>query len=201
VLGHLPNSLDAQLSAKAALFVGRRVDSPAWIEKQLSREDPRLRANALEGTWGKKVRRLCRILEDCLYDENNRVAGNALIGLHLAGAPDIADKALDMSESEDPALRATAAWAMGRIGDPVFIPRLTEFMKDGAQEVRRTAIRALVEIGRIETRKAAAKAAQPEPPVAQPEAAPVEPEAPRAPNRPSSCAWTDRALPRGADAD
>ncbi len=158
VLGHLPNSQDPQISAKAALFIGRRTNNPAWVEKQMYREDPRVRANALEGAWGSQSAASRRFLKECLGDSNNRVAGNALIGLHLAGCPEIVDLAVEMSRSEDPARRSTAAWAMGRIGDAEFIPRLTVLLRDESQKVKSAAIRSLVEIGRVETARVAAAA-------------------------------------------
>ncbi len=179
ILGHLPESNDPKLSAKAALFVGKRTENTAWAEKLMGSSDPRLRANVLEGAWGKTSEDAVRIMEDSLDDTDNRVAGNALIGLHLAGSPEVADRALEMSRSADPALRSTAAWAMGKIGDSEFVSRLTELMKDPAHAVRSTAVRSLVEIGRVESRKAAERAAQakaappvPEAPTAQPQTPP-----------------------------
>ena len=192
VLGHLPNCPDPQISAKAALFIGRRTNNPAWVEKQMFREDPRVRANALEGAWGSQSATSRRFLKECLGDSNNRVAGNALIGLHLAGCPEIVDLAVEMSRSEDPARRSTAAWAMGRIGDAGFIPRLTALLRDESQKVKSAAIRSLVEIGRVETARVAAAAAaaaieaqineqaaalQAAEPVVPPNEGPAEPEA------------------------
>jgi hypothetical protein len=159
LVGHLPNHADPALSAKASLFVGRRLDSPAWVAKQMVHEDPRVRANVMESSWGRKSKDTVRLMADCLEDANNRVAGNALVGLHLAGSPDVVERALAMSRSDDPALRSTVAWAMGKIGDPAFLPRLTELMKDSAASVRSTTVRSLVEIGRAESRKAAEKKA------------------------------------------
>ena len=153
VIGHLPNSRDPAVSAKAALFVGHRVNNPAWTAKQLFREDDRLRANAIEAAWGAKSEPALRILRDCVDDKHNRVAGNALIGMHMAGCLDAAEKALAMSESEDPLRRSTAAWAMGKIGNPVFVDRLSALVRDAHRKVRSTAIRSLVEIGRAETER------------------------------------------------
>lgn len=155
LLGHLPNSADPHISAKAALFLSRRMNNPAWIEKQMNREDARVRANALEGAWG--ATSCLRVLEDSLSDSNNRVAGNALIGLHLAGCGDTTRLAIEMSRSDDPARRATAGWAMGRIGMAEFIPRLSELLKDQSPKVKSAAIRSLVEIGRVQTARAAAE--------------------------------------------
>jgi hypothetical protein len=171
-LGHLPNSSDARIAAKAALFVGRRMNNPAWTAKQLCREDQRLRANAVEASWGAKSEAAIRLLEDCAGDTSNRVVGNALIGLHLAECPDVAERALAVSRSEQPGLRATAAWAMGKIGSPAFIDRLTTLLRDEHPEVRSTAIRSLVEIRRAESMRPAQPAAS----VKQTEPEPMAPE-------------------------
>jgi hypothetical protein len=171
VVGHLPNSSDARIAAKAALFVGRRVNNPAWTAKQLNREDQRLRANAIEASWGAKSNAAIRLLEECTEDTSNRVVGNALIGLHLAGCPDVVERALALSESEQAGLRSTAAWAMGKIGSPAFIDRLTALLRDVHTEVRSTAIRSLVEIGRAEGARRAEVTASEPPTETQPAAA------------------------------
>jgi hypothetical protein len=150
VVAHLLNNSDPRVSSKGVLFVGRRVNDPAWTAKQLSREDQRLRANALEASWGANSEAAIRLFEECAGDAGHRVAGNALIGLYMAGCPDIPERALAMSRSEDTARRSTAAWAMGKMGDAAFIERLTALMRDECPKVRSTAIRSLVKIGRAQ---------------------------------------------------
>jgi hypothetical protein len=153
VVGHLPNSADPRISAKAALFVGRRVSNPAWLEKQLVREDARVRANAIESVWGAKSGTAIRILEECAADANNRVAGNALIGLYMAGCPDVNMRAIGMSLADDPGRRSAAAWVMGKIGSPDFVDCLTSLIRDADPKVRSTAVRSLAEIRRSETKR------------------------------------------------
>jgi len=153
LIAHLPNNADQRISAKAALFVGKRVNNPAWIEKQLVREDHRLRANAVESFWGAKSDTAIRILEECAGDENPRVAGNALIGLQMAGCPGVPDRAMALSNSDKPGRRSAAAWVMGKLGSPDFVERLTSLMRDENPHVRSTAVRSLGEISRAETRR------------------------------------------------
>jgi len=150
VLGHLTTSADAKISAKAALFVGRRMDNPNWTAKQLLSENDRVRANALEAFWGSASHASLRILRECVSDGNNRVAGNALVGLHVAGHPGAEEVAISMSFAEDPGRRATAAWAMGRIGMPTFTRRLLELLGDESPNVRSAASKALARIESIE---------------------------------------------------
>jgi HEAT repeat protein len=179
VIRHLPTNADARISSKAALFVGRRVNDPAWTERQLATENQRLRANALEASWGTRSEAAVGHFRDCVGDASPRVAGNALIGLHLAGCPGVPERAVAMSESAEPGLRSTAAWVMGRIGDPAFIMRLTALLRDENPLVRSTSVRSLVEIRRAEKKRVAAIAAHPE--VKPAEAKVVEPAAPEPP--------------------
>jgi HEAT repeat protein len=150
VVAPLLNNSDPRVSSKGALFVGRRVNDPAWTAKQLSREDQRLRANALEASWGARSEAAVRLFGECAGDAGHRVAGNALIGLYMAGCPDIPERALAMSQSEETERRSTAAWAMGKMGDTRFIERLTALMRDECPKVRSTAIRSLVKIRRAQ---------------------------------------------------
>ncbi len=156
VIGHLPNCADSHISSKAALFVGHRVNNPEWLIKQLDREDPRLRANVVESTWGTKSETAVRILEECITDPCNRVAGNALIGLYMAGCSDTVEIALEMSRSIDHGRRSTAAWAMGKMGSGKFLERLKDLLRDENAKVRSTAVRSLAEIGRSEAARLAA---------------------------------------------
>src|SRR5205823_1782944 len=130
ILGHLADSPDPQVSAKATLFIGRRVQSSVWAEQQLERDDERVRANAIESIWGLKTDAARAILDRCVDDASNRVAGNALVGLYVIGEPGIPHKVRQMASDPQPRFRATAAWAMGRMGDPAFSPQLTGLLKD-----------------------------------------------------------------------
>jgi hypothetical protein len=155
VLGHLTGGEDARIAAKAALFIGRRMNNAVWTAKQLDREDHRVRANALEATWGASADATIRILEEATHDGNNRVAGNALIGLYLAGYPGAAARALEMSMAEEPGRRASVAWAMGKMGERAFVDRLAQMLRDPAPAVRGTAIRSLAEIRKEESKRVA----------------------------------------------
>jgi hypothetical protein len=146
LMGHLPESQDPRISAKATLFVGKRVRSPDWTERQLSRSDQRVRANAVEGLWGSRNPKALRIFEDCSADGANRVAGNALVGLHVAGRNDVEEVLLIRSSSPDSRLRATAAWAMGQIGGELFSSHLAHLVRDEHVEVRSMALRAISQL-------------------------------------------------------
>jgi hypothetical protein len=153
ILGHLPESSDNRISSKATLFVGRRVQNPEWTRKQLARSDQRIRANAVEALWGLQTPPTLALLEECVNDQNHRVAGNSLVGLHLAGRENVLRETMTMSRLDRPEARSTAAWVMGKIGKPAFAPRLAELVRDEHAQVRGTALRALMDV----RRQAAAK--------------------------------------------
>lgn len=150
ILGHLVESCDALLRDKATLFIGRRVQSTAWAERQLAKSDDRVRANAIESIWGLDLPAAKTLLENCASDKSNRVAGNALIGLHVAGHHGIGNEVMSMSVEHRALFRSTAAWTMGKIGDTAFYPRLTELVRDDQPVVRSAALRSLIDLRRAE---------------------------------------------------
>jgi HEAT repeat protein len=121
--------------------------------------DPRLRANAIEGSWGSKSQTAIRLMEASTSDENPRVVANAFIGLHAAGCAGIPQRVLNLSRSHAPGHRSAAAWTMGKLGHPEFIERLTNLIRDGNPQVRSTAVRALGQISRAEARRMAVEQA------------------------------------------
>ena len=152
ILGHLPTYRDTRISAKATLFVGRRLQSPAWTKKQLRQSDHRVRANAIESLWGLDSPAAVRVLEECIEDANNRVFGNSLLGLHILGRGEAEREALDVAIGGEPPFRSTAAWILGRIASPDCQGRLTEMVRFEHPLVRSTALRSLLEIRRAEAR-------------------------------------------------
>ncbi len=144
ILGHLPDSQDPRISARATLFVGKRVQSADWTARQLSRSDPRIRANAVEALWGVKTATAMHLFDECVKDPHNRVAGNALVGLHIGGREDAIERVIEMSNDDLPERRITSAWAMGRLAVDGFGERLTEMVRDDDLNVRGMALRALM---------------------------------------------------------
>ncbi len=148
ILSHLVDSPDPRTSEKATLFIGRRIQSVSWAARQLAKDDPRVRANAIEAIWGLKSSGATSLLEDCVDDYCNRVAGNALVGLHMAGRPGVTEHINDIVTAPKPVFRSTAAWTMGKIGDASFVSQLLVLMRDDHPEVRSAALRSLIQIRR-----------------------------------------------------
>jgi hypothetical protein len=63
-------------------------------------------------------------MREWLNDTDNRVVGNAFLGLHLMGEPAAARQAEQMLLDARPNFRRAAAWVMGRIGKPEFVKSL-----------------------------------------------------------------------------
>jgi HEAT repeat protein len=99
----------------------------------------------------------------CLEDENNRVVGNALMGLHLLGEQRVTELVKEMLQDPRPQFRWTAAWVMGQIGSPDFFECLVQARADSNSGVRKAAGRALVAIRQvaIAREQEAAKATEP----------------------------------------
>lgn len=150
VLSPLTGSADPRIAAKATLFIGRRLQNPAWTRAQLKRKDQRIRANAVEALWGAHSLPAIHLFEQCASDENNRVIGNSLVGLYLAGSDEALGEVMALSRSEKGGYRSTAAWAMGKLGTPLFRPRLGELLRDRQPSVRSSALRAMMALRRPE---------------------------------------------------
>ena len=136
------------LQSKAVLMVGRANRSAKWLQSRLADSDPRVRANAAEALWGIDTPEARELLEKAALDGNNRVVGNALVGLYRLGDSSAIARLFQMSEHPGKLFRATAAWAMGETGDPRFSRALARLLTEPHAGVRSRAFAAL---GRIRT--------------------------------------------------
>jgi hypothetical protein len=148
LMSHLVDSPDPWLCSRATLFLGKRIRTAHWTERQLKRSDNRLRATAVESLWGVNTPAARSLLYRYLQDGSGRVAGNCLVGLHLLGERGIDEEICSMAVADNPQFRIAAARAMGRIGDPVFLRQLAELVRDKDREVRGTALRSLLDVRR-----------------------------------------------------
>jgi hypothetical protein len=143
LVNHLTQHADQRIASKATILVGRRLRNQDWVSQHLDCADGRVRASTVEGLWGVQSPSARRELWACLRDKNNRVVGNALIGLHRLGEPRVNEFVKGMIEDERPPFRWTAAWAMGQIGADEFVEYLDRALQDKEPHVRRAAERAL----------------------------------------------------------
>ncbi len=132
--------------SKVVKMVGRGNGSVKWVRNRLTESDSRIRANAIEALWGVDTEEARELLQTAALDGNNRVAGNALLGLYRLGdCASIADL-IKLSEHDSTLFRCTAAWAMGQTGDPRFGEALARMMREPNRAVRGGAMAALGKI-------------------------------------------------------
>jgi len=131
---------DPAIRSKVALLLGRSTQDVRWA---LADPDPRVRANATEALWGSNARDARQTLWGLARDSNQRVVGNALLGLYKLGEPAAAEELAAMSRHPSAKHRATAAWAMGQTLDGGFREHLRRLEGDPDENVRRNARLAL----------------------------------------------------------
>jgi acylphosphatase len=134
------------LRSKAVKMIGRGSKSTKWVMGRLSESDPRVRANAIESLWGVDTPEARTLLKFAASDANNRVAGNALLGLYHLGEASVLADVVNLAGHESPLFRASAAWVMGETGDPRFTESLRRLISEPDPTVRKRAFAALAQI-------------------------------------------------------
>ena len=140
---HHPNR---RIRSKAALLIGRLNRNPELAGEQLSDDDERVRANAVEALWGSGDPACVAVFYDAASDVHQRVAGNAIVGLYMLHHVSSIRLLHELSDRPSLAWQITAAWAMGITGSPRFQPVLTRMMSVGDPQLRQHAIRSLSRI-------------------------------------------------------
>jgi len=143
VIGHLTHHPERYIASKAALLIGRRLQSREWVERHLASVDSRVRANVVEALWSVNSALAARTFRKCLRDENNRVHGNALVGLHRSGDQSVGWRVRQLAKDSRPAFRQTAAWVIGMLQDPELAPLLEALLTDSDPGVGQSAANAL----------------------------------------------------------
>jgi hypothetical protein len=131
------------IRSKAVLMIGRGSHSIQWLKGRMAQADPRIRANAVEAIWSLNSREAKTLLGSALADTNNRVVGNALLGLYHMGECSVIPEIAKMAGHEASLFRSTAAWVMGETGDPRFTETLVRMLVEPDTTVRKLAVTAL----------------------------------------------------------
>ena len=151
-LMRLLRNANPYLRSKAVLMIGRGNRSVKWVRHRLGEADARVRANAVEALWGVDSAEARELLRFATSDGNNRVAGNALLGLYWLGDCTVISELVKMAGHDASLFRLSAAWAMGETGDPRFSEVLGRMLADSNAGVRKRAFAAVsqvkLEIGR-----------------------------------------------------
>jgi hypothetical protein len=131
------------LRSKVVLMIGRSGRSVTWLEKRLKEADTRVRANAIEAMWGIDTKEARELLQWAARDTNNRVVGNALVGLYRLGEISPLAELIEMAGHDSATFRRTATWVMGSTGDPRFSEVLGHMIADSNADVRKSAFEAV----------------------------------------------------------
>jgi hypothetical protein len=127
---------DKVVRSKAALLIGRSSKNSDWIVRRLLDRDPRVQANAVESLWGLDGAETKPHLLEALKSKNNRVFGNAAVGLYRLGDPTIIRVLLEATKHPEPLFQLSALWAIGQTQDPRFLPALTLQFKSAQGKLR-----------------------------------------------------------------
>ena len=139
-------SSDLCLRSKAAKMIGRGTRSVKWVMGRLSEADPRVRANAVESLWGLETPEARALLNFATSDADNRVVGNALLGLYHLGESSVLAEVIKLASHDSAPFRASAAWVMGESADPRFSQALRRIISEPDATVRKHAIASLVRL-------------------------------------------------------
>ena len=146
LISNLLKGLDSRFNSKAVLTIGKASESVDFLIRQSEDPDPRVCANAIEALWGQDAARVIDLFHRMKKRGHQRIVANALIGLCRAGYLDGLRGLAEMTQHPSSAFRASAAWAMGTVGDPRFVPILKHLLKEPPGAVGRNSLRSLQRI-------------------------------------------------------
>jgi len=146
VLRQLSKCPDARVRSKAVLLIGRIYQNPRLAHHGDAERDPRVAANTIESLWGLASSSAREAFIKAAQDAHHRIAANGVVGLYLMGDECSIPFLFHMSRSEKPLARAAAAWAMGHVEDPRFLPRLAQLREDPDSLTRQGALRAMARV-------------------------------------------------------
>ena len=157
ILGQLQKHPDPRVRSKAVLLMGATNKNAKWVEQSLGESDARIRANAIESLWAVESPEALSVLWAATTDPDNRVAGNAVLGLFRHGQPASIAAILQLARHRLEDFRATAAWVITETADPRFLPMAVDLMRETNPTARKHAFRAVAALKAIENREAASE--------------------------------------------
>jgi HEAT repeat protein len=159
-LRQLSKCPNAHIRSKAALLIGQMNQYPQWAKQRAAESDPRVWANAVESLWGVDTAAARGVFILAARDKHHRIAANGIVGLYRMGVGCSIPLLFELSRSTDPLARAAAAWAMGHLEDPRFLPALELLMEDSDELMREGALRSVARVREKMSRQSAAGALQ-----------------------------------------
>jgi hypothetical protein len=142
----LLNHPDARVQSKASVLVVKGNADIKWIRKRLRHADSRVRANLLEALWAADPNVSRPVFVEALQDGDNRVMGNALLGLYRLNEAGCVEKIIDMARHPKDEFRTTAVWVMEKTGDARFVPVLSQLLREGGKNLQPKVLRALTRV-------------------------------------------------------
>jgi len=139
---------DRLVRSKATLLIGRSTKNVAWLGRRFLDRDSRVQASAVEALWVVDPAESKPLLLAAAKSSYNRVAANAMLGLHRIGEPAASQLLMDMARHADPLFQASAYWAIAATEDPSFLPFLGQQFKASNGKVRLAITRAMACIRR-----------------------------------------------------
>lgn len=139
---------DSHVRSKAAFLIASNTKNGVWVGRRLVDRDPRVQANAIEALWNFDAAESRPLLITASRSQNNRVAGNAAVGLYRISDLNSIRMIVNMARHDQLLFRLTGIWAMGETGDPRFIPFLSEQFRHSDGKERLAITRALARLRR-----------------------------------------------------
>lgn len=148
IISGMLKGTDPRFNSQAVLTIGKAAAAVAadFLIRQTEDPDPRVCANAIEGLWGEESPRVIELYQRMKKRAHQRIVANALVGLYRAGHLDGLTGLAEMAHHPSNAFRVSAAWAMGALADPRFVPTLKRLMKEPPGAVGQQTLRALQKI-------------------------------------------------------
>lgn len=145
-----------KIRSKAALLLGRRVQSIDWPQLCSREPDPRVRANILEALWGSASPNAIEIFRQALGDPEPRIAANAALGVYKHDPKEGGRLLTALQRHSDSRFRCSALWAIAQTGDAKFLPTLRGSLQDEDPRKRSIAVRGLMTLRKAAPSESAA---------------------------------------------
>jgi HEAT repeat protein len=129
--------------SKSVKLIAQITANKQFVDRNLRSEDPRIRANAIEGLWGAVDGEATKVFQAATSDPHPRVVVNALIGSYIQGDSDAFRQLLQLAEHSAPAFRSAVVWAFGYINDAQAVSALRTLAQDSDAGIRLKAGRLL----------------------------------------------------------
>ncbi len=149
-LVHLLDDPDLRIRSKAAILIGRRVGNLHWAERVGQDRNHRVRANVIEALWDSPLPQCREVFLRALDDADNRVVGNATYGIYRLSPVEGIPLLIALAAHEEASRRVTAAWIMGKTGDPQFRENLQKMLQDKDKQVRSLALKSMFKLRPVE---------------------------------------------------